>query len=96
MAAPLLQAGKRETSELRRALQCDRQEDLFKKLDERTPVEPRLLPEHGQGLLTVLTASPGYETTAFSIGSETDGLPAIVRKAESSPRRWYEIERFAA
>ena len=42
-----------------------------------TPVEPHLLPEHGRGLLTVLTASPGNGTTAFSIESEADGLPVI-------------------
>ena len=42
-----------------------------------TPVEPQLLPEHGHGLLTVLTSFPANKTVAFSIGSESDGLPVI-------------------
>lgn len=42
-----------------------------------TPVEPQLLPEHGRGLLTVLTGTPGGRAPAVSIGSEADGLPVI-------------------
>jgi hypothetical protein len=39
-----------------------------------TPVGPHSLPEHGRGLLTVLTDVPGR---GFSIGTEADGLPVI-------------------
>jgi hypothetical protein len=42
-----------------------------------TPVEPQLLPEHGRGLLTVLTGAPGDRAPMLSIGSEADGLPVI-------------------
>ena len=42
-----------------------------------TPVEPQLLPEHGRGLLTVLTAAPSNRTVRFSVESEADGLPVI-------------------
>jgi hypothetical protein len=42
-----------------------------------TPVEPQLLPEHGRGLLTVLTAHLDSRTPPFSIESEADGLPVI-------------------
>lgn len=62
-----------------------------------TPVEPHLLPEHGRGLLTVLAASSGNGTAAFSIESEADGLPVIRAKGgviTSALVR--EIEGFAA
>ena len=42
-----------------------------------TPLHPHLLPEHGRGLLTVLSAAPGIEKAAFFIGIEADGLPVI-------------------
>ena len=42
-----------------------------------TPVEPQLLPEHGRGLLTVLTAEPDDRELTFSIESNADGLPVI-------------------
>ena len=42
-----------------------------------TPVEPLLLPEHGRGLLTVLTGAPGDRASMLSIGIEADGLPVI-------------------
>ena len=62
-----------------------------------TLVGPHLLPEHGRGLLTMLAASPGKGTVAFSIGSEADGLPVILAQGgviTSALVR--EIEGFAA
>jgi len=42
-----------------------------------TPIGSQLLPEHGRGLLTVLTAVPGNGTPGFSIATAGDGLPVI-------------------
>ena len=62
-----------------------------------TPVGPHLLPEHGRGLLTVLTPSPGNGTTGFSIGNGADGLPVIrARGGVISSALVREIEGFAA
>ena len=62
-----------------------------------TPVGPHLLPEHGRGLLTLLSAGPGTEATAFSIGSEADGLPVIrARGGVITSALVREIEGFAA
>ena len=62
-----------------------------------TPVGPHLLPEHGRGLLTVLAASPGNGSAAFSIGSEADGLPVIrAQGGVITSALVREIEGFAA
>lgn len=61
-----------------------------------TPVEPQLLPEHGRGLLTVLTAAPGTRPAAFSIGSALDGLPVIrAQGGVITAAQVREIEGFA-
>lgn len=62
-----------------------------------TPVEPHLLPEHGRGWLTVLTANSGPGTKAISIESEADGLPVIrAQGGVISAELVREIEGFAA
>ena len=62
-----------------------------------TPVGPHLLPERGRGLLTMLAASPGNGTAAFSVGSEADGLPVIrAQGGVITSALVREIEGFAA
>ena len=58
---------------------------------------PGLLPENGRGLLTVAATSPGNGTAAFSIESETDGLPVIrAQGGVITSALVREIEGFAA